>query len=129
MVFIVGKPTIPVSVTCFEFCLVLAIMHREFLKSDDTILIGIDSSETDVAGAFRCKAHSGPYQQKPNCTKILYTDSHCLSPFIERLDDQTTTPNGSGGTTAMDCIIATCKAHGFIKNNAMLYNRMIVLFQ
>ncbi len=60
MVFIVSELTVAIGVTSFECLLILAVIHREFLKSGDTILIGIDLLETDVAGAVRCRARTGP---------------------------------------------------------------------
>jgi hypothetical protein len=60
MVFIMGKPTVTIRITSLKFLLILAIMRREFLKSGHTILIGVDSFETDVSGAFRSSAYTGP---------------------------------------------------------------------
>ena len=61
MVFIVSEPTVAIGVASFECLLIFAIIHCEFLKGGDTILIGIDFLETNVAGAVRCSAYTGPY--------------------------------------------------------------------
>lgn len=63
MVFIMNQPAVAVGIGSLEFLLVFAVMHRKFLKGDDTVLIGVDAPKTDVTALLPRDAQTVPHQK------------------------------------------------------------------